>query len=387
MRRVGTLWTLAVVATAFGACKEKVPLGSWGSGVTTGGDDSMAQGDDGSVGATASDVVSVDTDTAASDVETPAPPGMMTDMGTDATRPLDASAPPPDAAPNPANPDAGMRDGGTPSEFPACLEEKTPGPFNAPGLGGFGSTEISTNWLRAAPSTSLSWDLMIEQNVPERDEADPPVSGYYWAHRFTFEEGIAGIFGLQSEGFYQPDPVTNPGDFEWAKIAVLWISGPQREAELGDIPYPSARIATANGAGSNWTTIHALFEWEECHVYRLSITPETTEDDGSTWYGAWIDDTTADERILLGRILLPPDTGPLSPFSLSRTSPIDHGMPTTCDAYYYNHQYSSAMLGAPVGDGYTAANSGSIFTEPTRCGTSRTTEFENAVRHELGVRR
>ncbi len=368
MRRPYSALLLSALTTA-AACRDKVPLGSLGT-VELSTDVITPPGAGGNSAESDPSGPTPETDTTTPSAPVPSP---TPDSGDDAS---------PDAPS-----DAGASDGGaTPSDagsvaaFPACGQPTTPGPLNAAGVGGFGPTELLTDWIRPMPSPTLSWELMVEQDVPERGPNQSPVTGYYWANHFFFEGGVDGVFGLQTEGFYQADVPT--GEFEFTKIAVFWLSGPPLDAELGDIPYPDARVASENAAGATWTTIHARFEWEECHVYLLSVAPQSTEDDGSLWYGAWIEDLNTGERILLGRMLLPSDVGMISTFSTSRTFPIDFGTATDCSV----HQYASALIGAPNGEGGISSLLQSRVAEPARCPTSRATPFERAVRHELGVR-
>src|SRR5690606_21980437 len=125
----------------------------------------------------------------------------------------------------------------------------------------------------------------------------------------------------QAEGAYSSVPGTVP---EITKMAVFWLSGPPLEAELGDIGFPDARVAQTPAAGANWYTIHARFPWEPCHVYELTFASDSTDERG-IWYSAWIDDTTSGTLTLLGRMLLPADTGALSPLSIFSTQPIEFG--------------------------------------------------------------
>jgi hypothetical protein len=227
----------------------------------------------------------------------------------------------------------------------------------------------------------MQWDFMVEQEVEPRGALDPPIGGYYWAHRFSFTEGVAGHIGLQAEGGYQTDPPDSL--IELTKIAVFWLSGPPLAAELGDIPYPEARVAPEAKSGGNWLTIHARFDWHVCHVYRFRFGPESTNTDGSTWYGAWIEDTTDDVEVFLGRMLLPADTGTLTPFSVATTDPFDFIVPTACNLA----DPVSAVFGAPsaISEAQQASASTNRYGDEPRCATSRFTQFPHAVRHELAV--
>jgi hypothetical protein len=236
-----------------------------------------------------------------------------------------------------------------------------------------------TDWTWSQAVSSVEWDLMIEKDVAPRDPSVAATGGYYWSYAFNFEQGVAGRVGLQSEGIYQSVP-SDP--IEVTKMAVFWLSGPPMAAELGDIPFPEARVAETSAAGADWLTIHARFAWQECHVYRIRFGPESTNPEGNTWYGLWILDTTEGNELFLGRMLLPPDVGLLSPFSSSRTTPIEFGPSTTCEVTVP----VSAIFGTPVsGDGLTPTRHTNRFESMLRCSSSRFTDFVDAVRHELAV--
>lgn len=275
---------------------------------------------------------------------------------------------------------AGAAGQGEDGGFPACLESIPPGPSSLVGAS-VGATETATDWAWPAPVSSLKWDLMVEREVERASPTSPPTSGYYYAHQFSFLEGVVGFFGLQAEGGYQQDPPSSPVDF--TKMAVFWLSGPPLAGELGDIAYPDARVAPATVAGVSFLTIHARFEWQACRVYRLRVRPQATEADGSTWYGAFIEDTSTGVDTFLGRILLPADIGLISPFSVTRTVPIDFGDAASCQA----QAPASAIFGAPTTDdgSVEAVLSANRFAEPLRCTSSRFTELAGAVRHELGL--
>ena len=78
----------------------------------------------------------------------------------------------------------------------------TPGPLNDAGTA-VGTTDLFTDWSWPSPVDSMEWDLVMENDLV-RD-------GYYWAHRFSFVNGLSGFFGLQAHGGYQdPNAVPEP---------------------------------------------------------------------------------------------------------------------------------------------------------------------------------
>lgn len=273
---------------------------------------------------------------------------------------------------------AGMAGEG-PASLPGCLEPGVAGPLTATSTSP-GVTETATDWIWPEPVTSMKWELMVEREVVRPTPTSPPTSGYYYAHQFSFLEGVAGFLGIQAEGGYQLDPPSSPVEF--TKIAVFWLSGPPIAGELGDIPYPDARVAPATAAGVNFLTIHARFDWQACRVYRFRVGPHATEPDGSIWYAAFIEDTSTGVEIMLGRMLLPADVGSFSPLSISRAIPINFE-PITCSAL----AQASVVFGPPTTeDGELRAEfSANRFVDPGRCTASRFTPFPGGIRHELGI--
>lgn len=234
-------------------------------------------------------------------------------------------------------------------------------------------TETATDWSLTEPVSEMEWTLTIEQDVPTANEE----IGYYWHNQFSFVPGIAGRFGLQTRGLYQETP-TDPGVF--TKIIVFWLSGPPLQTELGDIKFPNARNFDMSAAGLRWGTIHAKFDWQECHTYRFRVGIESTESDGTMWYGAWITDETTAEVTFLGRMLLPPEAGLLSSFSSSRTLPI-YFAPQTCS----DLKHVSAVFGAPTSGTQRSSFVANHFMPPAGCARSIIGNFGPLIRHELGA--
>ncbi len=319
--------------------------------------------------------------------------GVVDEPNIEAGMPLPSSSgssEPPDAAMPPEVPsgsEAGVVDAAAeasveePAEFPTCLEELPVDGFNFAGPE-IGSSGTSTDWSWPEPIDSMRWKLMIEHERPLRNPDGTSTEGFYWVHQFAFVDGVAGRFGLQAEGAYSSVPGSV---LEFTKMAVFWLSGPPLDAELGDIPFPDARVAQTPAAGANWYTIHAKFFWEPCHVYELTFAPDSTDEEG-IWYSAWIDDTTDDTLTLLGRMLLPADTGALSPLSIFSTQPIEFG---TNFASCSEGAHASAVFSAPetVDGSVRATLSTNRFSEPIRCPTSRFSRTRDFVRQELGVPR
>lgn len=356
-------WTLLGVALLAWGCRDVVSLGGWGQDESISVEPPTPSLPDES-DPLPNEVSEGDSDPSEVEITEPTEVATPLDASVETTEEPDAAATKPDAGP----------------ELLQCLASATPGPFNRVGLE-FGATETSTDWTWPTNVDAMEWDLMVERELPTRSRSEAPLGGYYWMHRFSFTNGVAGIFGLQADGGYQTDPPNSA--IEITKMAVFWVSGPPLDAELGDILYPDARVAPATASGLSWLTIHARFPWRSCHIYRMRVAPESEDDAGNRWYGAWINDVTDGTETLLGRVLLPPDVGRFSAFSVSRTTPIDFGTPASCSA----HSPVSATFGTPRSpDGSVIASAYSNrFAEPPRCGNSRFAEVPGGVRHELGI--
>jgi hypothetical protein len=273
--------------------------------------------------------------------------------------------------------DTELSDASVGNSAPACLEQLGAGMRSTLG-DGIAVTETSTDWSLPEPTTGMEWTLTIEREVPP---VTPETVGYYWHNQFSFVPGIAGRIGFQAEGFY--DPKTGaPGSTEYTRMVVFWLSGPPLDAELGDIPFPDARVATESAVGLDWQTIHAKFDWQVCHTYRFRVDIESTEANGNMWYGAWITDETDSVVTFLGRMLMPQDVGLLSTLSSTRTSPIRFGITTSCDQLYQ----TSAIFGAPTSvDGQRSVRVADHFFQPYGCRQSLIADYDDAVRHQLSV--
>jgi len=367
------LWRLVPACAALSCvgCHDDVVLGSWVVAVQTNTPSDVVPTATGAPEAGVTPVVVPEIEAGLSDAggPPPPPPTATTAEASAPPAPLqDAGSPPADEAGLPGLP-----------ELPACGEVGEPGAFNTPG-NAVGATGVVTDWIFPTPVESQQWDLMIEQDVEPKDPGALRKAGYYWQQVFSFEEGVSGRLGLQSEGGYQLLPPA--GAVEFTKMAAFWLSGPPLDAELGDISYPDARVGEQTAAGVDWYTIHAKFEWEECHVYQLRVAPHAVDTDG-IWYGAWINDKTSGEDTFLGRMLLPPDVGLMNSFVSSRSDPIDYEL-FSCPAA----DQVSAVFGAPTtvqGDSVADVSS-NRFDVTLRCGGSRSTPFAGAVRHELSWR-
>lgn len=347
---------LAVISCAsgmvgLGACQSEVSLGRWEKTTQPSVAPTNAFVDAGATLTTPPD--------ASLSLTSDPPSSTESAVGTSSAS-LDASVVPPEG------------DSAVPPAIPACAENLGAGLLSSRSAEIRG-TETATDWSLTEPVSELEWTITIEQDVPpETTEV-----AYYWHNQFSFVPGVAGRFGLQTRGLYQETPT---GPSVATKMAVFWLSGPPLAAELGDIPFPDARAFEMSAAGLRWQTIHAKFDWQVCHTYRFRIGIESTEPDGTTWYGAWITDETTTQVTFLGRMLVPADTGLLSSFSSSRTIPISYSARTCADM-----RHVSAIFGAPSSTTQTASLVANHFMPPSGCARSIIGNFQQAVRHELGA--
>lgn len=348
VHRVPASWVLASCASVFGvaACQSEVSLGRW---------DKTTQ---------PTVVDASPTSTFPPDAAPPftsATSSAPSSTGATSSAPFDAAVAP-----------APEEDGAVPRPVPACAEDLGEGLLSTLSTEVRG-TETATDWSLTEPVSEIEWTITIEQDVPP----DTTEVAYYWHNQFSFVPGVTGRFGLQTHGVYQETP---SGPSVITKMAVFWLSGPPLAAELGDIPFPDARAYEISAAGLRWQTIHAKFDWQLCHTYRFRIAVESTEPDGTIWYGAWITDETDAQVTFLGRMLVPADTGLLSSFSSSRTIPVSYSARTCADM-----RHVSAIFGAPSSRTQTASLVANHFMPPTGCALSIIDNFQQAVRHELGA--
>jgi hypothetical protein len=98
-----------------------------------------------------------------------------------------------------------------------------------------------------------------------------------------------------------------------------------------------------------------------------------------------VTDTTTNDSTYLGRMLIPLEWGRLSTTATMWTDRFTVAPTASCTEL----EYASGVFSPPWGnDGEVQPLSHSNrFEAPAECGSSRFTEFPNAIRHELGVRR
>jgi hypothetical protein len=267
---------------------------------------------------------------------------------------------------------SGASSGSGGSGTTTCPRPGVPGPLN----GGGAELEVTntyTDFTWSTPFDSIEWDLQLEK--------EPVTQGHFWSHGFNFVGSSAGIFfGVQSRGGYQADPPD--GKIETADMVVFWISSSLR-AELGDVAYPQGRTYLKPDSGSDWWTIHVLYDLKTCRLYHLRVARQALEANGDIWYGAWIRDGVTNLETFVGRILVPAAWGQLTGETEMWSTRIGFGAVSACSAL----EPVSALFGFPTANrgALTPTGHSLRFQSPARCASSRFTEFPDAVRHELGV--
>lgn len=345
-RRFGSLLACGVAA-ALSACHEDVRLGGWHDEPVASLSSTSAGTSAGSGGATATlGTALTTTSSLASSSTATGGPGSGGAAG-------DTSVPPP---------------------LPACLAPATPGAINAPVQNAVLPTELATDWTWPEAVPSLQWELMVEREVVDAPAGTIPEIGYYYNHQFSLQEGIQGFFGIQAEGGYSAQ--NYQGD-AWTKIAVFWLTA--EDAQLGEIPAPYARVGTDDPNGVEYLTIHAVFDWQACRVYRFRVAPDEELADGRVWYGAWIEDVDAGVETLIGRMLVPAGAGMFNTLSTSRTQSIDFMNYRGCQYA----QHASVLIGTPSSEDGLVRPTGKTDFRALGCPSSRFSSLDGAIRHEI----
>ena len=197
--------------------------------------------------------------------------------------------------------------------------------------------------------------------VPELDPG--PAATYFWAHQFQLEGGEGGYLGLQTRGHRADGSVGKTAIFSiWD---ALGAEGPG--------------VLRFGGEGTGWSA-RLPYPWSEGHSYRLVVELDGTGPDG-TWWTASVADLAAGAELAIGRVRAPPTWGGLGAWSIMWTE-------------YYGGPVRRCSDLAPVRARFTTPTAdGSIM--PVRrhshlgdgdCDTTRITELDDGVRHELGLR-
>jgi hypothetical protein len=353
---------LAVLALCSG-CKEDVSLGSWLTAVQPTVQPAPAPT------RTTPEPVVVTRDASVTPVGIiDAGTGAADDDGQGVAIEAGPAQPPVQPSPNPIVDARAPEDAGV---SPVCAEVGEPEDLNRPGMG-VGGTMTNTDWVWPQPLDSVEFDFASETEVGD--------DGYFWAYEFTFVAGIRGLLGMQGNGYYQAEPPA--GDIEVTKMVQFWIQG-ALQAELGDVPFPDARVAQESSNGVPGFSIQTKFDWQPCHIYRFRLGLDGTDESGNRWYGASVADTTTGDSTYLGHMLAPLNWGRLSTTSTMWSERFTLAATLTCA----DVEYSSVLFGNPTGNAGTVEPLSHMnrFQVPPLCGSSRFTEFPNAIRHEVGV--
>ena len=196
--------------------------------------------------------------------------------------------------------------------------------------------------------------------VPEIDPG--PRATYFWAHQFGLVGGQGGYIGLQTKG--------NRADGSLGKMAIfsLW------DATGAEGP----GVVRFGGEGTGWSARIPLL-WQAGHHYRLRI--EAAEDtvEGRWWVATVADLDTGDDHGI-GRLRAAPGWHGLSSWSVMWTE-------------YYGPPLGSCRDLAPVSATFSVPRADGTVVPVRRhshlgegtCDTTRITDLDEGVRHEMGL--
>ncbi len=194
-------------------------------------------------------------------------------------------------------------------------------------------------------------------------EIDPgPAATYFWAHQFGLEGGEGGYLGLQTKG--------NRVDGTLGKLAIfsLW------DATGADGP-GSVRFS---GEGTGWSA-RIPYLWTAGRSYRFRLVADDVTPDGA-WWTASVIDVDASVESHIGRLRAAPGWGGLRPWSVMWTEyygqPLRHCSDLTP---------VSAIFGSPTADRTTVPTRSHSHIGDGTCDTTRITDLDHGVRHEMGL--
>lgn len=358
-------WLGSIVLLACGSCNQEVSLGSWIAPIETEPGLPVAPAPAPSV------VTTLDASVVAPPVLPPPTSSSIPDAGPPSPEPAPADM---EAGAGPDRAEAGPPD--TPdaaSASPICADVGEPASLNRAGMN-VGATATNTDWSWPQPLDSVEFDFAAEAEIGQ--------DGYFWAYQFSFVAGIGGLLGMQGNGWFQAEPPS--GQIETVKMIQFWIGGPPLMAELGDVAFPDARVASESSSGVPGLSIQTKFPWERCRVYRFRLGLDGSDAEGNRWYAAAVTDAETGVTTSLGRMLIPLDWGRLATSSTMWTHRFTLTPATSCNQI----DYTSAVFGFPMGDDgdVEPLSYNNRFELPALCGSSRFTEFPDFIRHEVGVR-
>jgi hypothetical protein len=149
------------------------------------------------------------------------------------------------------------------------------------------------------------------------------------------------------------------------------------------VPFPDARAAEEAANGVPGRSIQTKFDWQPCHEYRIRLGLDGTDESGNRWYGATVVNNTTGDSTYLGHMLVPLEWGRLA----TTATMWAERFTLTATASCADVEYSSVVFGHPTGNAGTVSPlpHTNRFGLPAQCGSSRFTDFPNAIRHETGV--
>jgi len=201
--------------------------------------------------------------------------------------------------------------------------------------------------------------------VPEIDPG--PAATYFWAHQFGLEGGEGGYLGLQTRG--------NRVDGSLGKLAIfsLWDATGAEAA-----PAAPGGVVRFGGEGTGWSA-RIPYLWTAGTSYRLRVARGDVTPEG-TWWSASVVDVDAGAESQIGRLRAAPGWGGLRAWSVMWTEYYGPPLRHCSDLVPV-----SAVLGMPVADGMVIPVRSSSHVGDGTCDTTRITDLDGSVRHEMGL--
>lgn len=212
----------------------------------------------------------------------------------------------------------------------------------------------------SAPAGHRGFSSFEHVLVPENDPG--PDTTYFWAHQFQLEWGQGGYVGLQTKG--------NRADGSLGKMAIfsLW------DATGAEGP----GVVRFGGEGEGWSARLPLL-WRAGHRYRMRI--EAGEDTAEgRWWAATVADLDEGEDHGIGRLRAAPGWQRLSSWSVMWTEYYGPPLRTCRDLAPVRATFS-----VPRADGEVLPARRRSHLGDGTCQTTRITDVNDGVRHEMGL--
>ena len=217
-----------------------------------------------------------------------------------------------------------------------------------------------TEWHWPTPPAAGGFRSFEHVLVPENDPG--PDATYFWAHQFHLEGGQGGYLGLQTKG--------NRADGSLGKMAIfsLW------DATGAEGP----GVVRFGGEGTGWSARIPLL-WQAGHRYHLRVEAGDDTAEGR-WWVATVADLDGGEEQRIGCLRAAAGWRRLSSWSVMWTE-------------YYGPPLGScrdlapavACFSVPRADGTVAPTRRHSHLGEGTCDTTRISDLDDGVRHEMGL--